>query len=156
MNKILYSALMLTSLLLLVIASMGFGYIARNDIGSLVSSLRTKNIETPEECINLSMVDSARCLNNYVNSIFKYKERPDIENPSLEELKTEGGDCLNWAELYSELGNDLGFNMEIPIIDLVGKYGHAFAVMSDETGYCLLDQTAIKCYAFGEDTIPKD
>lgn len=132
-------------LLFIVIGSISIGYIYEDEIGSKIRDMRTEDVETPEECKNLTMDQTAYCLNDYVKGIFKYKSRPDKENPTLEDLIEEGGDCKNWAELYVEHIENLGFNSKRPRIKLVNYTGHTFAIISDETGYCILDQESVRC-----------
>ena len=131
---------------MIVLGSVIVGYAARDDIESMIRDIRQKDVTAPEECQNLTMRETAYCLNDYVRSIFKYKTRPDIENPTLEELKEEGGDCLNWANLYVEHIENLGFSAKRPIFDTGNETSHTFAIISDETGYCILDQTDVECF----------
>jgi len=88
-----------------------------------------------------------------------FKQKPDIEiatlkykqiadDRTIEELKERGGDCKNWAELYIDYAEDLGFNVEMPIVNTGNKTAHTFAVISDETGYCKLDQMSLDCFEF--------
>lgn len=129
----------------LIGVSISLGYVANSEINSLLIKISNKEIESPEQCKNLSMKDTAHCLNRYIKSIHKYKKRPDIENPSLQELITEGGDCKNWAELYVGYIDDLGFNARTTTFNTGNRTAHAFAIISDETGYCNLDQSIINC-----------
>lgn len=138
--------ILMLSLLIIVICSVTIGYLAQDKIESLIRDIRQEDIETPKQCENLTMKETAYCLNDYVRGIFKYKERRDYENPSLEELKEEGGDCLNWAELYMGHIEKLGFSAKRPLIDFGEKYLHTFTIISDETGYCILDQKRIECF----------
>ncbi len=130
-----------------MISSVMLGYIAKDKIESLVQDIRHRDITAPNECRNLTLKETAYCLNNYVDGIFKYKSRPDLEKPTLEELIEEGGDCKNWAELYVGYIDELGFDSSRPIIYTGNETRHAFAVISDETGYCILDQTSVECFS---------
>jgi len=130
----------------LAISSILLGYFANEEISSMISKIRSQDIESPEECNNLTMKETAYCLNDFVRSIFKYKRRPDIENPTLEELIEEGGDCKNWADLYSSYIRDLGFNEEQVRMRVNENSSHVFSIISNEDGYCMLDQEIIKCF----------
>lgn len=140
--------ILISLLLLLVMASISIGFMAKDDINSLIRKIKNEQIENPEQCSNLSLIETAHCLNDYVCSIFKYKERQDLEKPTLKELKEEGGDCKNWAEFYINHAEELGFNVKMPIIDMGDKIRHTFAIISDETGYCKLDQMSLDCFLF--------
>ena len=131
---------------LMAMSSISLGFIARDEINSLIRKVTSKEVETPDQCANLSMMKTAHCLNDYVNSIFIYKETKDIEKLTLDELKEVGGDCKNWAELYMDFTEDLGFNAEGVVIYTSEESRHAFAVISDKTGYCILDQMSVECF----------
>lgn len=133
------------ALLSLALVCVSIGYFAQEDINSLIRKIKSEKIETPEQCINLSMVETAYCLNNYINSIYKYKKTNDLIKLTFEELKEEGGDCLNWAELYISYIDNLDFYSEMVVISTNKGEAHAFAIMSDDTGYCILDQMSLDC-----------
>lgn len=140
--------ILLFALLLLIFTSIGIGYYGQDDISSLIRKITQEEINAPEECINLSMTETAHCLNDYVCSIYKYKNRDDSETPTLQELINEGGDCKDWADLYMKYSDDLGFYSEMIIIKTRYKEAHAFMILSDETGYCKLDQMSLDCFLF--------
>lgn len=137
-------------LIVLTISSIALGHLATDDISSFITDIRLGDIVAPEDCVNLTMRKTAYCLNNYIKEIFKYEETPDSKTLTLEELKESGGDCLNWAELYVGYIEDLGFESKMPIIKTRNRTAHTFAVISDETGYCILDQTSVKCFSLGD------
>lgn len=137
-------------LVLLSTSSMYAGYIGSDRIELLISSMVVDDIESPEDCKNLTMRDSAYCLNNYVNEIYSYNLTDDNMTLTLDELKNRGGDCLDWAELYVGYIKDLGFESEMPIIKTGNETGHTFAIISDHTGYCILDQKSVKCSKLGD------
>jgi len=149
MNKIMHLIISMSLVLILVVTSISLGFLAKDDIQSKINDFRYGNINSPEECKNLTMMRTAYCLNDYVREIFKYKVRPDNEKPTLEELIEDGGDCKNWAELYVGYIQDLGFDAKRPVIR-IGNISHTFAIISDDTGYCILDQTGVNCFALGE------
>lgn len=139
-------------LVLLIFLSVGIGYMGQDEIESLIRDIRYEDIEAPEQCRNLTMRETAYCLNDYVKSIFKYNVTDDSKVLTLEELIEHGGDCLNWANLYVEHIEDLGFNAKRPVFDIGEEYAHTFAIISDETGYCILDQTTVKCFELASDS----
>jgi len=136
---------LIISLIMLVLISVSAGYAASDKIDTFRRGSTYNEVQTPSECSNLTLEETAFCLNKYVRTIHKYKSRPDTENPTLEELKEEGGDCLNWANLYVDYIEQLGFNGKIVRVNLDKKYDHAFATISNQEGYCVLDQKEIFC-----------
>lgn len=139
-NEIIF----VVSLVSLVFLSISIGYLATDDINSLMRKIN--KVETLEQCNNLTLIETAHCLNDYICSIYKFKERKDSENPTLQELIEEGGDCKNWAELYIGYAEELNFYAKMVVINTGKGFAHAFAVISDETGYCILDQMNLDCY----------
>jgi len=135
----------LTLTIILITFSITVGFLATSEIESLVIGLRSDYGDSPEECVNLSLKATSYCLKNYVGEIYKYNVTQDIKKLTLEELKENGGDCKNWAELYYDYGKELGFYVRRPLIDIDKRSAHTFTVISDETGYCILDQLSIKC-----------
>ena len=133
----------------LVLSSIFLGYMAEDDISKLIRRIKNKQVDTPEECINLSLIKTAHCLSDYVISIYKYNETDDFKSLTIEELKERGGDCNDWTDLYIGYIEDLNFNAKKVIIS-TGKDAHTFAIISDETAYCKLDQMALDCFEFAD------
>ena len=100
-----------------------------------------------ENCKNLSLVDSANCLRNNLKPIYIYNKTDDSLELSFEEIKARGGDCRDWAFLYEELGEILGFNSTTVRNDGVrGLYNpHRYAVIWNENDYCKLDLMGVNC-----------
>lgn len=98
-----------------------------------------KIIEDYRECINLSLEDTSFCLRDYIKGFYKYAPREDTIK-SLENIKKYGGDCMDWNFLLGRLGAELGFNSNIIDLKIEENKMHTIAIISDETGYCLLDQ----------------
>lgn len=100
-------------------------------------------------CENLSLEETANCMRSYVEPFFKYTLTPDNMTLTVEEIKTRGGDCKDWSELYKKMtpepyyGNTLKFQTS-------DKTAHIVYVISDDEGYCILDQlTIVKCGELG-------
>ena len=142
--------------MIMITGSVMLGHVAGDEMEFLFRSINSEDIVTPEECINLTMKETAYCLNDYVIGIYKYKVREDIEKPTLEELKEEGGDCKNWAELYMKHIDNLGFNSERPVIITSDKSRHTFAVISDSSGYCILDQRNVRCVKLQDSSLENE
>ena len=94
-------------------------------------------------CKNLNLVESSYCLRDNVKTFFNYtitnKQHYDIET-----LKEVGGDCYNYAILYDKLALKLGFFSKTVHIDN-GKIDHRIEIISDESGYCVINLLNINC-----------
>jgi len=108
------------------------------------------NVTNVTECEGLNLERTSKCLNDFVRGFFYYTPTEDSEKPTLEELIKNGGDCKDYAEFYTSAGKELGFNSKYVHFKYTEGYHHAFAVLSDETGYCILDQNRIQCFEFAE------
>ena len=97
------------------------------------------------ECENLNLEKTSECLKEYISTFFNYTIRSD-EIRTIEDIKENGGDCYDYNKLYERLGKELGFDTYSYRIAL-GDSFHRIALISDETGYCLLDQLhKINCF----------
>lgn len=140
-------------LITLFFLSMVLVYVAKDKIQSVIKI--SNKVEPPKQCQNLTMMKTAYCLNRHVNSIYKYKVTPDIKKLTVEELEEKGGDCNNWADLYIGYAEYLEFNTKKVIVNTGGFTQHAFAIISDTGGYCILDQREITCTILEELDTPQ-
>ena len=92
------------------------------------------------DCELLGLSDTAKCLVSNVKSFFIYQKTNDAIDLNFSELKLNGGDCKDYSELYKELGDNLGFDTEYVDITIEGNKAHRFVILSNEEGYCVLDQ----------------
>ena len=107
-------------------------------------------------CNNLSLKDTAFCLNDFVSDIFKYNLTDDDIVLNLSELIERGGDCKNYAEYYQSELLKYGFKAEKKVINIeekspennFTKINHAFTISYNQEGYCILDQTEIFCFMY--------
>ena len=104
-----------------------------------------------EHCEGLPLANTTTCLRKWVYGWYKFTPTLDGTLISFEEFKVKGGDCGNYAELYKTVAQELGFKAKNIMIEIepvtlngVGK-GHVFTIISDETGYCVLDQLRGYC-----------
>ena len=104
-----------------------------------------------EHCEGLPLTNTTICLRKWVSGWYKFTPTPDGTSLTFEEFKERGGDCGNYAELYRTIGKKLGFNtknmmIEIEPVTLTSRgLGHVFTIISDNTGYCVLDQLRGYC-----------
>mgnify|MGYP003146602264 CR=1 FL=1 len=90
------------------------------------------------ECPEGNIESRASCFIDYVYGFHNYQQSTDFYMKSLEKLKKEGGDCLNYALLYKELAIKHGYKAKVVSL-LDGYYGHAVTIMYDKSGYCIMD-----------------
>ena len=95
------------------------------------------------ECKGLGLINTSKCLVNNVNQFYSYTDTDDKINLTEEELKEKGGDCNNWANYYVKKFKELGFYGNIAIFDIDKETSHVVAIISNEKGYCVIDQTEI-------------
>lgn len=90
-----------------------------------------------DDCKNLSLVRTARCLQQNIKTFYKYGW--SAYEPTFQELKIDGGTCMDWSNLYKELGFELGYYSETIEINMTQTNGHMVAMISNNQGYCILD-----------------
>jgi hypothetical protein len=90
------------------------------------------------QCNNLSLEETSSCLTEYLTGFFNYTIRGD-DIKTIKDIKENGGDCFDYNKLYERLGKELGFDTFTFRIK-VGEDYHRIAIISDKTGYCLMDQ----------------
>ena len=106
-----------------------------------------KNIEVEiskdivENCEDKDLHGTTLCLRNNIDEIYKFNISNVGIELSFEELKEQGGVCTHYSILYIESARSLGYAADYHIIDMRNKSSdHMMATISDETGYCLVDQ----------------
>ena len=152
-----------TLILFLVACSFSLGWVSHinylnfsenaNNIFSDVSKDEIDLDLISQRCeVNASLPERVKCMNDFVSRIYKYKIRftGDVEFTDLVE---NGGDCGTWANFYLSLAEILDIPYYEKIIIFTSEdSSHAFTVVSDTTGYCILDQTHYWCFKFGNYT----
>lgn len=144
-KKVISSSYILITLqifILLLLVSMSFYLgVKVNTMGYEPQIDESYDVSDSIQCNNLTLAETANCLRDYVATFYKYNARSDILMP-LEELKEKGGDCYDYSMLYIQMAKDLNFNGEKVGMKIDSNSGHAVAIISDSTGYCLLDQVS--------------
>lgn len=97
------------------------------------------------KCTGMDLFTTAECLNDELNTWFNYNMTNVGKKLSLDELKRVGGVCDQYSDFYLEKAEELGFYGKKVVFD-VGNSSHAIAIISDRTGYCLLDQINMQCW----------
>lgn len=123
-------------------AGMYFYYsITRPVVGSY--AMNTTN------CTNLSLEATAGCLIGEFNEFFVYNFSQAGKEITLDEIKESGGVCYHAAKYYEQRGKELGFESSYVGIGMNETMSHAFATISDSTGYCTIDIWRFDCVSFG-------
>ncbi len=94
-----------------------------------------------EDCKNLSLTGTAYCLRDNVKKIYNYTKTSDSINLTFSQLVEQGGDCRNYAFLYSDLAGQLNFEnntFHIP--------KHRFAVISKDGDFCIINLLRVECF----------
>lgn len=112
---------------------------------SLASAFRLPNIH---ECDNLGLKESVYCLNDFVNSFYKFRINDDYNILSDQELKSQGGDCLDYSRFYVNHLTNLGFHAQYVNMYMSKEYSHTIALVSGNETYCILDQSFVWCMPY--------
>jgi hypothetical protein len=118
----------------------------------IVAQFKEKPADIQEiinSCSNMSMIDASSCVAGITNGFYKYNFDNVGTELTFNELVEEGGVCSNWSDYYSELGASLGYNTENIVIKIDEGFYHEFSVWSSKEQYCVIDQTEVSCFEFG-------
>ena len=99
-------------------------------------------------CSDLSLNDTAFCLRDKLKTWYNYNESNVYKELTEDELKSQGGVCWHYARWYEEQAKNLGFYTKEVSIDVNESLAHVFTVISDDEGYCVVDQTKATCNEF--------
>jgi hypothetical protein len=98
-------------------------------------------------CSDLSMEDTANCLNKELRSFYTYNTSNIGKDLSLDELKVQGGVCSHAADwYYQNINNSTKYKAKYVYLNAIGNStAHIFVVMYSLEGYCVLDQELRVC-----------
>ena len=103
-----------------------------------------------KDCGTSQRIDGIlECVMIYIQPRFRYLIRDDAEDVGMTTLLIEGGDCRNWAQFWSYVGKYYGYNSQEITIDVDKYTSHRFTILSNDEGYCKLDQNKIDCFVYG-------
>lgn len=123
-----------------------------------ISSSKINDIEmlnSPLNCANLSLQETAFCLNKELSNWWKF----NISNLNAfyldknidwDKIKKEGGVCWHSSEWYNQQAKELGFSAKE--VTFGEETGHSYSLIwnKDMTQYCTLDQNNTpNCYNLG-------
>ena len=120
------------------------GYLLAVNIDNYLENKPTLSINDDNNCINLSLELTAKCLNKKVISFYKYNITNLEREMNLSELKELGGVCHDYAEYYYD-NTPNNFYRKKVTMDLDNETSHMITIISDSTGYCSLDQINYDC-----------
>jgi len=103
----------------------------------------------PESLVKLSLEQTVYELRDELEGWYNYNLTNKGKTLSEEELKELGGVCKHYSEWYTSESKKKGFQA-IDVIINTGNRTHMFSVISDHTGYCIADQTRVKCLGLGK------
>lgn len=96
-------------------------------------------------CSGLPLKEGARCMVAYVSEFYKYNETDDNIILTEEDLRNRGGDCRDWAMYYVKFARKLGYYSSTKVMPIKNTLMHEITVVSNEEGYCVIDQRAYHC-----------
>lgn len=119
------------------------------------------------DCSNMSLVNTSKCLNDFVNEVYNYIETEDSITLSYNDLFNVGGDCKDWnVDFYQREMEKYGFDTKVEEVYIREEVEngttyhvfHAFTIASDYSGYCLLDLQSLNCatYSFDEEILEEE
>lgn len=138
---------MMLSILIFGIACSGMGAALAYGIQGLASKIPTSKVYYSDaNCSGLNLTRTAWCLEDRLAKFYRYNVTNVDRNLSLEQLKAEGGVCWQFSDWYADNIKSLGnFHASEVIIDTGRDTRHEYAVISDGSGYCILDQLNVHC-----------
>ena len=107
-----------------------------------------REIINSTNCSGLDLDATAFCLNKELDSFYFYNISNQGKILSPEEFKSEGGVCSHASEYYKQRAEDLGFYAEYVTFHINSTNYHAVTVISNDRGYCFMDQAAYHCFGF--------
>lgn len=110
----------------------------------------TGNDNEITNCSNLSLEDTANCLNRELNKFYIYNESNINKTLNFTEFEQQGGVCHHATEWFNAKATELGFySKRIDFWINQTKVGHTISLIADKTGYCILDQKTYHCWRTG-------
>lgn len=143
----IFTWIVLTTFIVLVSGAFVDVYYSHN------KQLLLSRVTVTQDCSDLNMVDTAKCLNKELKEFYNYnlsntylywnKGKPKIKD--WNRIKEEGGVCWHYAEWYVINAKELGFHGERIVVDYdLNDFDHAIALITNNKDeYCLLDQTKL-------------
>ncbi len=120
--------------------------IGEGEYATVLNTNETYQDLIEKKCANKELEQTVECLVGEVKKIYQYTITDDANPLTINELIENGGDCKDWADLYVEMGENLGVQAKLVSIKIIpGVMGHRFAVFSADGIYCTIDQRSYDC-----------
>ncbi len=101
-------------------------------------------------CEGQDLFKTTQCLTRKVRSFYKYTVTADDVDLTLEEIRTQGGDCYDYSKLYATNAKRLGFNYEFVYVPMTRSTMHVYVIIYDSSGYCAIDGVDTLCMKYIE------
>lgn len=102
---------------------------------------------TSGNCSSGEIKADANCLREELSKFYRYNASNTGTKYDLDILKREGGVCSHYSRWYSIEGNKAGYYTREVVMDMNKDFAHMVTIMSNAKGYCILDQTEVKCFS---------
>jgi hypothetical protein len=70
---------------------------------------------------------------------------------TIDELREQGGNCVNYANFYNTFALEHGYLAQNVSVSQGTGRAHRIAIVSDITGYCVADQRRLFCVVYPKD-----
>ncbi len=97
-------------------------------------------------CESDSREDEIYCVRDWIKRHFKYVLSDRAGPAPTMETLNNGGDCDDWAKVYSDIFEMMGYESEMIDIPTTEELGHSFLVLYWNNGYCTIDMLTLNCY----------
>jgi len=135
---------------IMIFALFGISFTIYHKVKDFKTTLSEVSEQGIDKCANLDIFDTSNCLRKEVGEFYNYNISNVGKTMTNEELKIEGGVCSHYADYYGGRIKELGFNYNRISIEAGEDFNHAFAAISNDKGYCILDQIKIFCFKFAD------
>jgi len=136
------------SLFTIIFLSLCISFFIGYEFNNLIYMGISNKITNYSNCNNLSLEDTADCINKDMSSWFVYNHSQVGKELSLEEFKQQGGVCSHASDYSYKLGRELGFESTRLIFKTSNNQSHVITAIANKEGYCLIEQKAYSCWEF--------
>jgi hypothetical protein len=105
--------------------------------------------EVYTNCSGLDLFKTSECLREQIRPFYIYNLSNQDKDLNFEELKEIGGSCIHWSKYYYDNIDTTRFFRKQIEITTSNNSGHRFTIISDKTGYCILDEINVECTKLG-------
>ena len=102
------------------------------------------------DCNNQTTLrDTVSCEIDNIRPYYIYRLNDDRNYLTDTVLLTFGGDCLDWTRYYEKSFKQKKLLTERIYIDINESTNHVFLMVSNNQGYCIVDQRDYMCFMYG-------